>query len=202
MGGDPAPPGCNKTFVDDGGIPCWDNTDCPDPGTCQNKLCNFVPNCDCGPGDPDCVELWDAFYECKKTEPDCARTAPVFKSSCKSSGEIISFTSPISGQYTHTNSCPHCSQTTCPPSRPCRRGGQCYRPRCNRRGRCWCRNDGTGIKAPEPTTVIDKAGQDELCVAGQHCVSVDGCDSFRAQKLRVTSLPAGSEERRIEAEKL
>merc|ERR1711936_650423 len=29
--GDPAPPGCNKTFVEDsdGGIPCKDNNDCP-----------------------------------------------------------------------------------------------------------------------------------------------------------------------------
>ena len=96
--GDPAPPGCNKTFAEDGNIPCWDNTDCPDPGTCQNELCNFwrrVPNPDCGdPGDPGCVELVDAFYECKRTEPDCALTAPncSLPVSCSSGGEIITFT--------------------------------------------------------------------------------------------------------------
>jgi len=94
--GDPAPPGCDKTFADDGNIPCWDDTDCPNPGTCQNKLCNFwVPNDDCGePGDPGCVELWDTFFQCKITEPDCAITAPDCKTpkSCISAGEIISFT--------------------------------------------------------------------------------------------------------------
>ena len=95
--GDPAPPGCDKTFADDEGIPCWDNTDCPDPGTCQNELCNFwvVPDYDCGdPGDPGCVELVDAFYECKRTEPDCALTAPncSLPVSCSSGGEIITFT--------------------------------------------------------------------------------------------------------------
>merc|ERR1711936_692868 len=31
-----------------------------------------------------------------------------------------------------------CSLTTCPSSRPCRRGKECKRPRCNRTGRCWC----------------------------------------------------------------
>merc|ERR1712203_1116273 len=42
--GDPAPPGCNKTFADDGDIPCWDDTDCPNPRTCQNNICSlFVP---------------------------------------------------------------------------------------------------------------------------------------------------------------
>ena len=42
--GDPAPPGCNKTFADDGDIPCWDDTDCPNPRTCQNNICNlFIP---------------------------------------------------------------------------------------------------------------------------------------------------------------
>ena len=40
--GDPAPPGCDKTFADDGGIPCWDDTDCPSPGTCRNNVCNFL----------------------------------------------------------------------------------------------------------------------------------------------------------------
>merc|ERR1712183_1187673 len=27
--GDPAPLGCDKTFADDGNIPCWNDTDCP-----------------------------------------------------------------------------------------------------------------------------------------------------------------------------
>ena len=40
--GDPAPPGCDKTFADDEGIPCWDDTDCPSPGTCRNNVCNFL----------------------------------------------------------------------------------------------------------------------------------------------------------------
>merc|ERR1711953_126704 len=111
--GDPTPPGCNKTFVldSDGGIPCWDNTDCPEPGTCENNICNlFIPRKDC-------------------PRPPCRGSL----------GRIISFTSPTSGQTTETNSCSHCSKTTCPPSRPCRRGEKCYRPTCNRRGRCWCR---------------------------------------------------------------
>ena len=46
--GDPAPPGCNKTFAGDGNIPCWDDTDCPSPGTCENNICNlFIPGPDC-----------------------------------------------------------------------------------------------------------------------------------------------------------
>merc|ERR1712072_1212253 len=100
--GDPTPPGCDKTFVKDSGdISCWDDTDCPEPGTCQNNLCNF----------------WVNDYDCD---------------SCFAGGDIISFTSPISGQSTVTNSCIHCSKTTCPPARPCRRGGRCSTPRCNR----------------------------------------------------------------------
>ena len=39
--GDPAPPGCDKTFAGDGDIPCWDDTDCPSPGTCLDDVCNL-----------------------------------------------------------------------------------------------------------------------------------------------------------------
>ena len=42
--GERAPPGCDKTFADDGNIPCSDDTDCPSPGTCEAYLCNlYVP---------------------------------------------------------------------------------------------------------------------------------------------------------------
>merc|ERR1711953_1112403 len=54
-------------------------------------------------------------------------------------GRSPASTSPISAQYTRRNSCRYCEETTCPPSRPCRRGGRCYAPTCNRRGRCWCK---------------------------------------------------------------
>jgi len=48
-----------------------------------------------------------------------------------------SFSSPTRGQTTHTNS--DDSETTCPPQRPCRSGSECSRPRCNRKGMCWCK---------------------------------------------------------------
>merc|ERR1712154_509865 len=108
------PPGCNMRF-DEGDIPCWDDTDCPSPGTCKNEICDlYIPaqvpaHCNC----PNC--------------PQCAAV-----------GMYISYSSPISGQSEKINSCSHCSQTTCPPSRPCRSGKGCYRPKCNKRGRCWC----------------------------------------------------------------
>merc|ERR1712183_160125 len=151
--GDPAPPGCDETFADDGDIPCLDDTDCPDPGTCESAsgLCNlYVPPDDTAcqpPAPPGCDDEWETFYrqnaEFFRQEsdgdpplppPDCPE--PV---SCEAVGHTITFTSPISAQYTLRSSCRYCSQTTCPPSRPCERGGYCNRPRCNSRGRCWCR---------------------------------------------------------------
>merc|ERR1711953_402204 len=40
--GEPAPPGCNKTFVQESdGIPCTDDTDCPDP----NDISHFTGTC-------------------------------------------------------------------------------------------------------------------------------------------------------------
>ena len=47
--GDPAPPGCDKTFADDGDIPCWDDTDCPVGGRCDSGICyQTQPPCDSG----------------------------------------------------------------------------------------------------------------------------------------------------------
>ena len=41
--GEPAPPGCNKRFVEDSAdIPCWDDTDCPSSGICGNNVCIFL----------------------------------------------------------------------------------------------------------------------------------------------------------------
>ena len=42
--GDPAPPGCDKTFANDGDIPCWDETDCPENSPCSDNWCTlYVP---------------------------------------------------------------------------------------------------------------------------------------------------------------
>merc|ERR1719219_1913939 len=40
-------------------------------------------------------------------------------------GRSPAYTSPISAQFTRRNACKNCSKTTCPPSRPCKRGGKC-----------------------------------------------------------------------------
>ena len=47
--GDPAPPGCSDTFVDDGDIDCEDDADCPDSGYCgENNKCNLEVSGGCG----------------------------------------------------------------------------------------------------------------------------------------------------------
>jgi len=106
--GDPAPPGCNKTFVQESdGIPCTDDTDCPDP----NDISHFTGTC----------WVWgdDTMGVCQQIVSD-----PIHAWS----GSNPRNTSPISGQSTQTNTC-----------RYCERGEKCYRPHCNRWGRCWCR---------------------------------------------------------------
>merc|ERR1719219_1695422 len=138
--GDPAPPGCNKTFIQesDEDIPCWDDTDCPSPGTCEDNICNLtflqqicIP-LDCTSDGSNCIE--GTPVTCALDGSDCPQTVLV----CKvSSSQITLKTSPISGQSTLTNSCGHCSKTTCPPDSPCKRG-KCQGAFCNRRGRCWC----------------------------------------------------------------
>merc|ERR1711953_890634 len=118
--GEPAPPGCNKTFVQESdGIPCWDDTDCPN----RNDISHFTGTC----------WVWGdgTMGVCQQIVSD-----PIDAFS----GSNPRSTSPISCQSTQTNTCSHCSQTTCPSAKPCRRGAKCYRPHCNRRGRCWCRN--------------------------------------------------------------
>ena len=38
-----------------------------------------------------------------------------------------------------SSSCSNCqSLSSCPPDKPCKIGGKCYRAVCNRRGKCWC----------------------------------------------------------------
>merc|ERR1711953_1066055 len=64
------PPGCDKTFVE-GDIPCWDDTDCPSPGTCQNNICDLYVSSGCSQDTP-----------------------------CKSAAAPLSYTSPISSQST------------------------------------------------------------------------------------------------------
>merc|ERR1711874_957086 len=105
--GDPAPPGCNKTFADDEGIPCWDDTDCPSPGTCRNNVCNFWVS---GGGSSGSYGGGHAYYGASSASSNSA----------------------ISGQSKLKSACSHCSKTTCPAARPCRRGGRCRGPTCNR----------------------------------------------------------------------
>merc|ERR1711874_823650 len=116
--GDPAPPGCNKTFADDEGIPCWDDTDCPSRGTCVDNVCNLWVYGGGGTGSYG----GDNYYG-------------IALPSVYSAAFTVSYTSPISGQSKLKSSCSYCSKTTCPSSRPCMRGGKCRGPRCNRRGR-------------------------------------------------------------------
>ena len=91
--GERAPPGCDKTFADDGNIPCWDDTDCPSPGTCENNFCNFyVPsdNTDCPqpPAPPGCIPFGAFLQESDGGLPPYC-PPPV---SCFSVTEVISFT--------------------------------------------------------------------------------------------------------------
>jgi len=91
--GDPAPPGCSDTFVDDGDIPCWNDTDCPSPGTCLDDVCNlYVAICPQPVKPPGCIPhdsleaeaLLQEFYEeYKESEGDILSSQPNSVHTCR-----------------------------------------------------------------------------------------------------------------------
>ena len=53
--------------------------------------------------------------------------------------KVVSQTAKLSRQFRTSLICPNYEVIKqCPPQLPCKLDGECTRPYCNRRGRCWC----------------------------------------------------------------
>ena len=72
--------------------------------------------------------IFYSFFRCKDDE--CGATVAM--------GRLPDTVSPISAIGV-SSSCSNCQAlSSCPPDKPCKIGGKCYRAVCNRRGKCWC----------------------------------------------------------------
>ena len=138
--GDDPPAGCSKSFVEDidGNIPCTNDQDCP-----QNEEWYFDEVCngnntirgphiylrECGN---------NGFCKWSCTKPKCKSRSMSYCKGRPSGSSVPKFVSPTS-EVGVKSSCQNCEVIKqCPPHRPCKLGGECIEPYCNRRGRCWC----------------------------------------------------------------
>merc|ERR1719297_128686 len=147
IGVDP-PPGCDKTFVEDvnGTIPCKDDLDCPEnkewfnENGCQDESEEIITVGHCSPRLKKCKYL---PFECKKDGKGWRLSEYIppegdDNQQNKSGGWKPNYVTAVAG-VTVKSSCKRCQEmTSCPPNKPCKSGDNCYRARCNRRGRCWC----------------------------------------------------------------
>ena len=143
LAGNPSPPGCSKTFIedDDGDIPCQEDLDCPENkdwwieegcsingngtlvfyGICDLSVCSYFGVSYC--------QVRNGRWNLQPPQGDALFSA---------GGYYPDFVSPTASVRARS-SCQHCQNLQqCPPNRPCKRNGGCSRPYCTRRGRCWC----------------------------------------------------------------
>ena len=124
-------------------------------GTCQLKdgqwELPFDPFCKvygwiCDPtadlqGVQDCQQYYeDGPWYCDSDPNLQDDTKCEAQSRCESAGGSPPETVSPAASVGVANSCQNCQRLEqCPPNKPCKRGdGQCSRPYCTRRGRCWC----------------------------------------------------------------
>ena len=90
------------------------------------------------PGGGGCSEIYvEDINGYKPCESVCGRTGPRVSGGIKS--ERLSPTAKFSSHLRKPSLCPNCEVIKqCPPHLPCKLDGECTRPYCNRRGRCWC----------------------------------------------------------------